>query len=238
MCVECIYSSAPQDIRARHANSPAFDVSVDNALEERLSQSFATLDTPQKKLVDQLCTLYLQHTSSDIARESLERLLVQVSGLIDDTKKWEETFKIDYLLDGRLLVLQGDRKRRRVDVGLQNALASQVVSSGKASTTGAFLRAHNALYSPSHCLRFKAKLACSHIAAGWLYFSKTIHLSLACDGVRCGSPAADVLVTFVEDVEHLGSTWLLPMVSLLLQVLEISIVVSVYACLTQRYNEL
>ena len=207
-CQEFVVKEVPADLCADNVHNPLFDPSAHCGLEQGIALNFYSLDPPQKKLCGQLTHIYLYHKKSDVALEWLERILIQIAGRIDTLENWEDNWKSDYLEHGGCLVLHAKGKRRRMDVGLQSALGSAIVSTGRAGTTGQFLRSHPTLYHANSCTYLNDKAVTVQVAAGWLSFHGTEHLSLIADGVRSGKPATEDLVAAAYRCEKDVSTWL------------------------------
>ena len=208
-CKDCVVSEIPEEIRLRCLQCPFTENETPVSMQQALALNFHFPAAPQIKLLEQLRISMHDCGTSDTTQEFCEWLLIAVSLHIDKEQLWVDRWTNDYLADGEQLIIQGAHKRRKMDVGLQAAIASDVVQSGRASTIGAFLRSHPDLYkNPHHAIRFSERSACAQISTGWLSFANSSHISVNADGVRCGSPAADVMVAAVMDPENLFSTWL------------------------------
>lgn len=133
------------------------------------------------------------------ASESIDRLSAEDGA----------SFKSDALRHGKL---GPEHKRRRLDEDLKHAVATQVVSQGRAPNPAAFARADGDLCANGTC-KFTNSTMRSHLAACRLSLSKCESLSVAMDASRFGEPAMDHMMMHAWSFDIGLGTWLPPQVS-------------------------
>jgi hypothetical protein len=130
-----------------------------------------------------------------------------------ESDHWHSTFELDFLGRAEDLVLMGaSGKRRRMDMQSKVAIVQDAITTNRAPTTAAYLRAHPTLFKNSSVQgNILDKNFCGWVVTkAWESFAGTKHLSLSMDMIRSGMPATDDLIVEAEALDKRVSTWLPP----------------------------
>ena len=136
--------------------------------------------------------------------------LITINDFIDKSQVWTQ-WSSDLLMDGAELVEHGKCKRKELNVELQGAISSQAMSSGRAVSTGRFLKAHPDLYDDRHADTLNKRHLVRYMNNTKEAFQDNEWFSMASDGVRSGNPAVENVVAVGCNPKNLTAAWFPPM---------------------------
>ena len=210
-CLNLIMREVPQELVAtecRGREDRFKDMRQDTS--RQLAEIVCSGSSPQLQVADQVLLMYTHKDKSPALQLLFEKLFIAIVGALDTDKIWAASWENDLTKNPTDLVMHGAKKRRRMDSGLQKMLGIKVVTDHMAVRTSAYIKSHPHIYSEGHGAQFNEQEVCARVAASWLNFANSIHVSLCSDGARSGNPATESFITAAYDPQKGFGTWLPP----------------------------
>ena len=164
--------------------------------------------TPQFVMASFMRHLFGLTCTCDASRLWLESILCSICEHIEKNFEGLENFKTDLLEDGDALVMHGQKKRRRIDVDLVNAIVGSP-GAKVAATTGVLVRTHSKIYASDHkANELDEQYMLKHQASTWMSFKDARVVGLVFDAVRSGMPGVDNIVSIMTNPASAASSYM------------------------------